>query len=392
MTRTLLISWVLVTRSLGGLIPITGHVDNRWEFQDNTWSHELNFYLTEEVGENADAVFAADEAFLALSDKPYNSSDRSISGARFVQPGLADYDFTGAPSGEPIWLAVQGTPGDGDAWPGNANNQLPSDFGSYIPTDPRLSQSTALPYIRISLLNYQPPHGKTSHFSMWNSSSFSPPTVWMSTFDSSVENSFYFDAGGHAHAWWGFTKTGIHRITLQASAFLGPGATNPTGPSAPYTLTFAVGTAAKWQATWFDDAELDDPTVSGMDADPDLDGLVNLIEYAFGTNPRVGGTSPVEEGLGLPVFSLVDDGGTLYETLTYPQRRGGDRLFPEVYEPQFSSTLEDGWSDSNVVTSYSDFDPLLDDLNAEWELVVSRRPIPEGVTKGFGRVVVTAGD
>ena len=392
MKRLLYLCGVLMGNALGGLTPITGHVDSRWEFQEDAWSHELRFYLTDEVVENPAAVLAADEAFLSLSDKPYDANDRTNSGARFFRPNSTAYDFTGTPANEPIWLAVQGTAGLGEAWPGIDNDQLATDFGSYIPNDPRVSQTTPQPYIRLSLLNYQPPHGKVSHFSMWNTAFLQPPKVWMSTFDTSVDNSFYYGAGGHAHVWWGFTAMGIHRVTLQASAFLGPGATNPTGASAPYTLTFAVGTVANWQATWFNADELDDLAISGLDADPDKDGIVNLIEYAFGTNPRLGGVVPTSEGLGLPTFSLLEEEGIFYQTLTYPRRREGDRLFPEVYEAQFSTSLAGDWSDANVETIASDFAPPLDGLNDEWELVVSRRPVPEGSDRGFGRVSVTAGD
>lgn len=376
-----------------GLVPITSHLDGRWEFREGEWDFKLRTSVyTAEPNQDPATVFEADEAFLALSDKPYVTGSPAISGARFTQPGSATFAFTGASSGDPIWLAVQGTPGDGEAWPGIDNDQLFSDFGAYIPDDPRVSQASPWPYIRISLVNYQPPHGKTSDFSMWNTFSFDPPKVWMSTFDTDVEDSFYYVAGGHDHVWWGFTATGIHRITFEASAFLGPGATNPTGPSDPYTVTFAVGTVARWQATWFDADELDDPAISGLDADPDDDGLVNLIEYAFGTNPRLGGPVPVEEGLGLPVFSLVDDGGTLYEKLTYPRRRAGDRLEPEIYQPEFSGDLSGSWNDTGVVTTAGDFDPPLDSLNDEWELVTSRRVAPVGVGRGFARVDVTAGD
>ncbi len=38
-------------------------------------------------------------------------------------------------------------------------------------------------------------------------------------------------------------------------------------------------------ARHFADAELDDPTLTGYAADPDGDGLPNLLEYAFGLDP-----------------------------------------------------------------------------------------------------------
>jgi CubicO group peptidase (beta-lactamase class C family) len=47
-----------------------------------------------------------------------------------------------------------------------------------------------------------------------------------------------------------------------------------------------------WRAKYFSSSELADPTVSGDDADPDGDGMPNLLEYASGTNPRVPNEAP----------------------------------------------------------------------------------------------------
>lgn len=374
----------LLGPAFAGLTPLGEHLNVSSRFENGEWANVLQVFDTLDP-------YDPSEAFLPLSDKPWVEGSPGISGARFTQPSSAAFTFTGAAPGDPIWRAVQGTPGIGEAWPGFDNDQNIGTFGEYIPSDPRVSQATQRPWIKITLVSYQPPAGKASHFSMWQISQ-GQPIVWMSTADSSVEDAYYLGAGSHIHADWGFTALGIHKVTLQSSAFLGPGETNPTGPGDPFTLTFAVGTVGRWQATWFDADELDDPAISGMDADPDLDGLVNLLEYAFGTNPRVAGPVPVEPGLGFPVFSLVEDEGTLYETLTYPRRRAGDRLMPEIYQPEFSSDLSSPWGDAGVVTTAADFDPPLDGLNAGWELVTSRRPASPGATRGFGRVDVTAGD
>lgn len=375
----------LVSPLPAGLEPLPEHLDVRSHYVGGSWSNTLRV-------DSQPTAWDPALVFLPLSDKPVVVSNPAISGARQTQPPSSLFSFTGAAPGDPIWTAVQGTPGISEVWPGFDNDQPTNTFGSYIPADPRVSQGLARPWIRISLVDYTPPPGKASHFSLWNTSSGQPPTVWMSTSDTSNDDSFYHAAGSHLHVWWGFTALGVHKVTFESSAFLGPGETNPTGASDPFTLTFTVGTVGRWQATWFDAAELEDPAISGMDADPDLDGLVNLLEYAFGTNPRIGGPVPAEEGLGFPAFALVDDEGTLYETLTYPRRRAGDRLMPEVYQPEFSSDLSGTWTDTGVVTTAEDFAPPLDGLNAEWELVTSRRPLTPGATRGFGRIDVTAGD
>lgn len=365
-----------------GLTPLGEHVDIRCHFAAGAWDISL---LTSSASHAPDAVF------LPLSDKPSVQNNVAISGARTTQPPSSTFAFTGAQPGEPIWQAVQGTPGIGEAWPGFENDQPFGTFGSYIPADARVSQTTARPYIRISLVDYQPPQGKTSHFTLWKSSS-GQPTVWMSTFDTSVENAYYVVEGGHDHLFWTFTETGIHRVTLQASAFLGPGATNPTGPSEPFTLTFAVGTIGRWQAESFDAAQLADPAISALDADPDQDGISNSLEYAFGTDPLSGSALPVQDGLGSPQFALVDDGGTLYQTLTYPRRRSGQRLLADLYQPVFANHPGDAWTSQDVVVQAADFAAPLEALNGQWERVTARRPVPAGESRGFARVGLTPGD
>jgi surface-anchored protein len=381
--RILQLTFLLVSAAHGGLTPLGEHVDVRCHFESGAWGCVLR---------TDGQIFDPQTAFLPLADKPYVNGNPAISGARHTQPSNPAFAFTGVQPGDPLWIAVQGTPGVGEAWPGIRNDQVAGTFGSYIPTDLRVSQVTARPWIRLTLVDYQPPHGKTSHFSMWNTVTGQPPTVWMSTFNTSVENSYHYAAGSHNHAAFGFSATGIHRVTLQASAFLGPGATNPTGLSAPFTLIFAVGTVGRWQAESFNLAQLADSNISSLTADPDSDNTPNLLEYAFGTHPLHPSQTPMSAGLGIPVFSLTDQNGTLYQTLTYPRRRAASRLLPDIYQPWFATEPNGTWTQTNVTTQSTDFPPPMDALNTQWELVTSRRPVPPGDTKGFGRILVTAGD
>jgi surface-anchored protein len=380
--------WILplsFATSDAGLLPLADHVDVHCHYHANAWSYSLRI-------DDDDNPYAPAEVFLPLSDKPYVSGNPGISGARNIRPANPVFSFTGVEPGEPLWIAVQGSPGPGEAWPGFDNTQAPSTFGSYIPNDVRLSQTTPFPWIRISLVNYESPHGTHSHFSMWTTSTGRPPTVWMSTFQPETDNAYYFVAGNHTHMAWGFTAMGIHRITLRASAYRGPGATNPTAPGPPFTLQFAVGTVARWQAESFNAAQLADSSISSLAADPDSDGQPNLIEYAFGTHPLKGGAAPVEAGLGMPVFSITEQDGTLYQTLTYPRRRQGERLRPEIYQPLFADSVAGPWTDAGVTTTTTDFPPSQARLNDGWELAISKRPLPAGARQGFARVAVTAGD
>jgi surface-anchored protein len=381
-----ILAYILCVSPAGaGLIPLGEHVDVRWRWASAEWTCNAVTYG------GVETAWDTRDVFFPLSDKPYSASNPAVSGARFTQPASAAFDFTGVPDGQPLWIAVQGTPGVGECWPGFQNNQS-AVFGSYIPSDTRVSQTLARPWIRISLLEYLPPHGTNAHFSLWNTTTGQPPVVWMSSFDNNVINDYHYAEGSHNHLSWGFSSQGVHRIRLRASAFAGPGGTNPTGLSAPFTLTFAVGTFARWQTEHFDAVQLDDPDMFGPYSDPDADGLDNLIEYAFGTDPLHGASVPLADGLGLPLFSLVEDGGTIYQTLTYPRRKAGSRVDPEIYQPLFADSPAGPWSDSGVTTTAAAFPPAQAALNADWELVTSRRPAPPGKIAGFGRVAVTPGD
>lgn len=44
---------------------------------------------------------------------------------------------------------------------------------------------------------------------------------------------------------------------------------------------------SEWRGRFFSPTELADPAISGLEADPDGDGITNAGEYAFGTDPTV---------------------------------------------------------------------------------------------------------
>jgi hypothetical protein len=52
---------------------------------------------------------------------------------------------------------------------------------------------------------------------------------------------------------------------------------------------------ADWLTTYFSRSELGSINISGDEADPDFDGLTNLVEYALGTNPRESSDDEGEE-------------------------------------------------------------------------------------------------
>ncbi|MBS0659772.1 MAG: hypothetical protein JSR82_16145 [Verrucomicrobia bacterium] len=91
------------------------------------------------------------------------------------------------------------------------------------------------------------------------------------------------------------TLTGPGAVVVRASQ-----AGNATYAAAPAVdQSFIVLTPFDgWRAAWFSPEELAQPAVSGPAADPDGDGIPNLLEYALGTPPRVAGVT------GLPTSSI----------------------------------------------------------------------------------------
>ncbi len=76
--------------------------------------------------------------------------------------------------------------------------------------------------------------------------------------------------------------------------------------SLPATINFSIiPRHLAWLNSTFTAAELANPSLSGWNADPDQDGLNNLLEYAFNGDPKNPASTP------RPSYSLVSGGTTL---------------------------------------------------------------------------------
>jgi hypothetical protein len=140
--------------------------------------------------------------------------------------------------------------------------------------------------------------------------------------------------GGHSHHNWGFTSNGIVTITLQATGRRLGATTNET--SLATALSFHVlpipdepdSPFALWQAThWPGVADL---ALIGPEADPDADGLLNLLEYAFALDPQVPSLD------GIPQLSIHEVAGEQSAVLTYRQATAATDL---EFEPVVTSNL-----------------------------------------------------
>jgi len=139
-----------------------------------------------------------------------------------------------------------------------------------------------------------------------------------------------------------------------------------------------------WEATQFSTAQLADALVSGPSADPDQDGLVNLLECAFNLNPLTSGNAILisNTGLaGLPLISSTGSGASLRLRLEYLRRKAATH--PGLtYTPQFSSTLTGTWSNATGPETVQSID-------TNWERVTVEEPASGG-NKRFGQVMVSS--
>ena len=385
MKHTIIASILLTATVAASPRALREHVDIHWTYDEvDGWT-----CLAKTEADGDDVFEELDEVYLPIDDAPSESN-----GQRYIQPEGETYAFTGVAPGDPIWIASQ-IQQAGQCWPGFNNYQATGVFGAYQETDIRLSEadrSLALPWIKVTLeeVAYQGEGGGS--FALWQEDSSGNPTVWFSTGDNTHPDTYLFAAGGHQHLFWGFGSPGIYQIRLRASAYLDPGQTNPTDPSNIFTVTFAVGNFARWQTENFERSRLDDPSFSGPDADPDHDGMKNIVEFAFGFDPNNGSSQPVGNGLGLPKLSVVGEGGVFCESLAYPRRRAGGQISPLIYQPQFASDLPGDWQDAGIDTTTQDFPVGMEALNAEWEMATSRRAVGTvPPARGFARVAVGFG-
>ena len=87
-----------------------------------------------------------------------------------------------------------------------------------------------------------------------------------------------------------------------------------------------------WKEQYFNAPQLQDPKVGGFQADPDLDGIANLLEYALGSSPWRFDPPPTRTGL-----EQVD--GELFPSITYQISQYAD----VSVAPEFATDLLGPW-------------------------------------------------
>jgi len=130
-------------------------------------------------------------------------------------------------------------------------------------------------------------------------------------------------------------------------------ATNFTASFPAYSLTALTinglkpTTFGSWRATKFDSMSATNDAISGPTADPNHNGLPNLMEYALNLNPQ--GTNTAS---GWPVSSIQSNpaDGLNYLTLTYTRAKTATDISCAV---EVSGSLTNGgWTTNGVVQQY----------------------------------------
>jgi uncharacterized repeat protein (TIGR03803 family) len=160
-----------------------------------------------------------------------------------------------------------------------------------------------------------------------------------------------------------------------------------TGPvsqtSSAATLT-VTDTFNSWSSRFFTPTELGNAQISGAAADPEGDGVPNLIEFAFNLQPRIADRSVIVAGAGtsgLPLILLETINNQKVLTIEFIRRRAAGS--PGItYHTEFSGDLTNasGWSETGTAT--------VTQIDDTWERVkVTDSAINQ--VKRFGRVRVT---
>lgn len=149
-------------------------------------------------------------------------------------------------------------------------------------------------------------------FLLWQTDGFGNFLIQMDTRDGIGGDRLTIPVGGHAHYNWGFSTNGLYRLCFQVLGQRAGQATNTVSPETPFTFhiqplrPFETWTATNWPCECA-------TNIVTPGADPDGDGVVNVLEYAFGNNPH---TPPATN---LPAIVFVSVGGTNYGALRYVQ-------------------------------------------------------------------------
>lgn len=168
--------------------------------------------------------------------------------------------------------------------------------------------------------------------------------------------------------------------TLEGDTAFQNGAGNDVPATFVAGIIRIVGGLEGWRLLyWPGDAPnpATESTTWGDDADPDRDGLNNLMEFYLGTNPVLGTFHPASSTTpGRPVLAFTGT-TTRYATVSYTRRKA---LTPLTADLQTSTNLDD-WS----ATGFSDIGLPINLPGGNYEFVTRRFDTPLDSSANFRR-------
>lgn len=240
-------------------------------------------------------------------------------------------------SGQPVWLIPQNNPPATVPWVGVGGYGLGGTDGSpsteldvFDPL-PELTGNDVVPAVRVRFVGALTPPG--ADFALWQTGSGGSINLFFSNRPgTTAPQLFGLRRGQHIHFNWGFSQPGYYRVRLRLEGRIGGSEVAPRD----FNVDFAISTLPlyeQWRRAGGRFTELERVTraIGGQQADPDADGRPNLLEYAFGAEPRLADTAP-----GAPRVAL--SGATPALEFT----RLADPLF--VYRVESSTTLS-SWTE-----------------------------------------------
>lgn len=240
--------------------------------------------------------------------------------------------------------------------------------------------------------------------------SLSPLAALRIRYDAAAKVIFcYYDADGPAN---GYVWQLLSSYGIRGSGGAGGNSLWEMSPTRRFQISlFGISnaTAVAAGAMYFDDfrVELVEPEAALLsdwkrhffgspdavgaadEGDPDLDGIPNLLEFAFGLDPIVSDRFEIdsegEKGSRLPTAAPIGDESSRILVIEYLRRRA--ITHPGIiYQPQFSDDLTGsgpgGWELATGIETVEVFD-------AEWERVSVQDHGTPGKAARFGRVVIS---
>ncbi|MES2922878.1 MAG: LamG-like jellyroll fold domain-containing protein [Verrucomicrobiota bacterium] len=280
----------------------------------DTYSRRLVGYLQPQVSGNYTFWLAADDAARLFISTNATEGSKSQIASVSSWTNFQSWDSNASQqsaviplvAGQIYWLEVQQQEGGGGdhasvAWSGPGISRQAIPASALFP-----NFSTAAP-VPASVILTNPAGG--SSYETDSTISVSANVVAGSLAVSSVE--FYqgstliaTDTTAPYTANWINVPVGTHLLTARVIDAGG----SVTSGSSSITVTNASTPLQNWQTSNFG-ADAGNPSIAGDLADPDFDGLKNLIEYALGTDPKTPGSTTI-------THDLVEIGGTDHLRLT----------------------------------------------------------------------------